>query len=87
MIRGAQKRMIVMKTAESEMFEEAYFVLRRDCNRGGDDIVDEANRIIEKCDTKRSGSKGKRFLGILYTVGLFLGGSVFGGGLVALIIF
>ena len=87
MIKGAQKRMIVMKTANSQVFEEAYFVLRRGCGRDGDDIVEEANRIIEKCDTKKNGERGKRFLRVLYSVVLFLSGCAVGGGLAVVIIF
>jgi hypothetical protein len=87
MIKGAQKRMIVMKTSESEVFEEAYFVLRRECDRRGDDIVEEANRIIEKCDMKKIGNRRKGFFRILCSVGLFFCGCAVGGGLAVLIIF
>ena len=50
MIRGAQKRMVVIRTHESRLFEEAYFVLRKDSERGMDDgdMLQEADRIIRK---------------------------------------
>ena len=48
MIRGAQKKMVVIRTHESRLFEEAYFVLRKDGERGMDDedMLQEADRII-----------------------------------------
>ena len=85
MIKGAQKRMIVMKTADSKIFEEAYFVLRKQSeNMSHADIVDEANRIIETCD----GKKGKRQTLIKERLGraaLFIGSGAVGGGIVGLI--
>ena len=48
MIRGAQKRMIVIRTHDSRVFEEAYFVIRRDKDipDGDNDMLTEADRII-----------------------------------------
>ena len=56
-MKGYQKRVIYMKNTGSELFEEAYFVLR--CDKGEKSLdtprmVDEANRIIrENFDNKR----------------------------------
>ncbi len=50
MLRGSQKQMIVVRTRDSRMFEEAYFVMRRGAGRSEADELDmlwEANRIIE----------------------------------------
>ncbi len=51
MLRGAQKQMIVVRTRDSRVFEEAYFVVRR-CRPPHhvekDDMLWEANRIIER---------------------------------------
>lgn len=51
MLRGAQKQMIVIRTHDSRLFEEAYFVVRKP--RTGrpackEDMLWEANRIIER---------------------------------------
>ena len=48
MIRGAQKKMIVIRTHDSRVFEEAYFVIRRDTeiSEGETDMLTEADRII-----------------------------------------
>ena len=53
MLKGAQKRMVVVKTQDSRIFEEAYFVMRTDSAATGEDMVSEANRIIESCCEKR----------------------------------
>lgn len=86
MLRGAQKQMIVVKTTDSKVFEEAYFVLRRDRVERGTDILSEANRIIEGC----GGEKRRRFEGlksqVLY-LSSFIGGGALGGVLVGLIMF
>jgi hypothetical protein len=50
MLRGSQKRMIVVRTRDSRLFEEAYFVMRRETAPTATDTPDmlwEANRIIE----------------------------------------
>ena len=50
MIRGAKKNMIVVRTRDSRMFEEAYFVMRRDSSLSRieeSDMLWEANRILE----------------------------------------
>lgn len=51
MIKGAQKKMVVVRTRDSRLFEEAYFVMRHDTpdeSRKDNDIVAEANRIIHQ---------------------------------------
>lgn len=50
MLRGAQKQMIVIRTRNSRLFEEAYFVVRRQRTGqvpGKEDMLWEANRIIQ----------------------------------------
>lgn len=50
MLRGAEKRMIVVRTKDSRLFEEAYFVVRPEAGNRTDDDLDmlwEANRILE----------------------------------------
>ena len=51
MIKGCEKKIIFIQGGESSPFENAYFVLRKDsekCCNGGDDILREANRIINE---------------------------------------
>lgn len=49
MLKGAQKKMYVVKMGEDSLFEEAYFVLKRDpVAAQGKDMVSEATRIIRQ---------------------------------------
>lgn len=49
MLKGAQKKMYVVKMGEDSLFEEAYFVLKRDIVAvQGKDMVSEATRIIRQ---------------------------------------
>ena len=84
MIKGAQKRMIVLKTSDSTVFEEAYFVLRRENICGEGDMVAEANRIIESNGGKKKGRRS--FKNMLWCAVSFGGGAVVGGGLACLLL-
>ena len=48
LLRGCEKRIYYMKSTRSALFEEAYFVLKKDC--GGEQkntsLAEEADRII-----------------------------------------
>ena len=47
MLKGCQREMILLQTKESEMFECAYFVLRRGKQGSeGGDMMAEAHRIL-----------------------------------------
>ena len=83
MIRGAQKKMIVVKTGDSRLFEEAYFVLRREYEGGGD-MVAEANRLIEGCGDRGRGVP-RRTGRCLSSWAFFLGGVLSGGGVIGLL--
>jgi hypothetical protein len=49
-LKGCQKNVIMLKGTDSEIFEEAFFVLRRDVELDGkvgkSDMVNEAQRIL-----------------------------------------
>ncbi len=78
MVKGAQKQMIVLKTADSRYFDEAYFVLRRELAhpRAHQDMLSEANRILRECEPEQT-SRPRR--GVRAWL-LFLGGLLCGGG-------
>lgn len=81
MIKGAQRRMIVIKTASSSIFEEAYFVVRNGHIREERDMIDEANRIIDANGAGKRNKKEKRRDGTRpLLIGLcgFMGGSAVG---------
>ena len=90
MLRGSQKRMIVVRTRDSRLFEEAYFVMRRDtetANLRSPDMLWEANRIIEStlpADEEEPSAPppwGRYGRCALW----FLGGCLSGGGMVGLL--
>lgn len=60
MIRGAQKKMIVIRTHDSRVFEEAYFVMRRDSETVTEstDMLAEADRIIRRSTGSIGGEAG-----------------------------
>lgn len=81
MLKGAQKRMYVVKLGEDSLFEEAYFVLRREATAtAGGDMVSEANKIIRQSASPQAVQKGKARLSWQIALG-FLCGLVTGGGI------
>ena len=51
MLKGCQKKIIVMKNTGSPIFEEAYFILSENAQRAHTserDMISEANRIIRE---------------------------------------
>ena len=52
MVRGCQKKIIYLKNTNSEVFDEAYFVVNDkvlDKDITECDMVKEANRILDEC--------------------------------------
>lgn len=88
MLKGSQKQMIVVRTRNSRMFEEAYFVMRRGAGHSEADELDmlwEANRIIESSLPREDGrpslptrgrAAGRR--AIWFAAGLVSGSGVVG---------
>ncbi len=85
MLKGAQKRMYVVKLGEDSLFEEAYFVLRREATAtAGGDMVSEANKIIRQSASPHAVQKRKVKLSWQVVLG-FGCGLVTGGGIAAAI--
>ena len=86
MLKGAQKRMIVVRTTDSKLFEEAYFVMRHDaCHGGQADLVQEANRILEhSLRSERRDRRPKRLRALLWGGAGVVLGMLLGGGSVGL---
>ena len=75
-MRGYQKKVIYMKNTGSDIFEEAYFVVKSDTppSVGSHErMVDEANRIINENFDRR---KSKFLIGVRGKIGAFLLGSL-----------
>ena len=75
-LRGYQKRIVFLKNVESEIFEEAYFVLKEEektVEISHATMVEEAKRIIEESLGKRK----RRFIVFKFkTIFVFLLGFV-----------
>lgn len=78
MLKGAQRRMVVIKTQDSRIFEEAYFVMRTESAATGEDMVSEANRIIEACVEKRHRRVGRLNSPVILPTAAFVCGCVLG---------
>ena len=49
MLRGCKRNMIVLRGTGSDLFEEAYFVVKEEAERRSEaDMLEEAERIIDK---------------------------------------
>ena len=85
MVKGAQKQMVVVKINDSEVFEEAYFMLRRGAGGARMDMLAEANRIVEESGV---GVKKKRRISvraIMIAIASFFTGGALGALIVGLV--
>lgn len=76
MLRGCKRNMIVLRGTGSDLFEEAYFVVREEAERRSEtDMLAEAERIINKNRSSRSNEMKKARLFSLFSFlfGLFCG--------------
>ena len=68
MVRGCQKRIIYLKSTGSEVFDEAYFVVRDEAlsEVGECDMVKEANKILDECiSLDENGRRGQPVLNFI----------------------
>lgn len=74
-MRGCERRIIMLKGTDSEIFDEAYFLLRKDFkNRDSDtEMLTEAHRIVSLNTTKRRSHKFFRKETLLFVAGTLLG--------------
>ena len=80
-VRGCQKRIVYLKSTGSEVFSDAYFVVRDGAlaDVGECDMVKEANRILDECVAlDATVSRGRVFLDLIKAklVPFFIGMSV-----------
>ena len=77
-MRGCERRIIMLKGTSSEIFDEAYFLLRKDFKNDADEngIVDEARRIVSLNTTKRRMKNTPQKNWIFFAAGILLGGAV-----------
>ena len=88
MIKGCAKRVIVVKNTNSEMFDEAYFIVnpkKRNGKQG--DFLAEANKIISsEFETGNKYRKNKKWQRILLSL-FFLSVGAFTGFFVSYLFF
>lgn len=84
MVKGAQKQMVVLKINDSEVFEEAYFLVRRGADAARMDMLTEANRIVEECGIGRKRKLKANVRLIVFSVASFLAGGAVGAMLVSI---
>lgn len=81
MIRGVQRKIIVVKGEKNSVFESVYFLLRNDLSektRSENDMLREANRIISENYSERKAKKAERRKRIRRGLALFLIGILLG---------
>ena len=85
MIKGCHKRIIFLKSTGSELFEEAYFIMKpRATEMKESDVVSEATKIVNSFEERRSFQAKKRGKGRWLIP--FLSGTILGSLLVLFIL-
>lgn len=77
-MRGCQRKIIMLRGTDSEIFDEAYFLLRKDFDRERQDedaLLREAQRLVELNTTRRRTKARPRWL--LFAAGMLAGGALF----------
>lgn len=82
MLKGYQRRLIMVPTKSSPLFETAYFILRKETeqrNPRPNEMICEATRIIEEqsVNAKKKSLK-KRHLAMAFGLGAALGALILG---------
>lgn len=74
-MRGCERRIIMLKGTDSEIFDEAYFLLRKDFkNEEGDaEMVSEAKRIVSLNTTRRRKRANVKKEALVFALGILLG--------------
>lgn len=62
MIKGFNRRVVVMKNPDSNLFEEAYFIVKENalCNKRDKNPVEEAKKIVRQMEEENAYGKEKR---------------------------
>ena len=74
MLRGCQREMVMLRTEDSEIFESAWLVLRREKRLPApDEMLAEANRIIGLGGGKRLRGARRRYYFLCFFAGALVG--------------
>ena len=77
MVKGVSRRVIVIKSPDKNIFEEAIFIVREDALRKGvtrDELVREAQQVANEYLSSNRKKKQKKIPGVLYAL---MGAGVF----------
>jgi hypothetical protein len=82
MLKGYQRKLIMIRTKESSIFESAFFILRQSsCQSGKNgEMINEANKILNESNLlpkKKNLTVAKHIL-IAAGIGFFLGAAIVG---------
>ena len=82
MLKGYQRRLIMMPTKSSPLFETAYFILRKETEEhapGPNEMLCEATRILEEHSlTVKKRTIKRRHLAAAFGIGMLLGALIVG---------
>lgn len=86
MVKGCQRKSVVLKCPASSAFESAYFILKNGADRSfsEEDVISQANRIVE--ESALPVRKRKRGGALLWAALSFLAGALVSSGATALIL-
>ena len=79
MLKGYQRKLIMIRTTDSSMFESGFFILRSaSCEKEKQvEMVSEANRILRESDTaKKKKSFKLRHLFLTFGIGFLTGAAI-----------
>ena len=78
MIKGCHRNIVFLKDTGSELFDEAYFILKPNAkDKKEADIISEATKIVNSLDDGRKNKvNGKLSKLISFLIGTLLGGSI-----------
>lgn len=83
MLRGYQRKLIMIRTDKSELFESAFFILKSEASvkQASNEMISEANKILEECNLPKKKTKSVAFKHIFITsaISFVLGAALVGG--------
>lgn len=81
MLKGSNRRLVVVRSRDSKLFEEAHFILREEnADQPLADLLEEANRIVEKSHFPTHARTFRRSR-LSFSAGILVGASIEAVGL------
>ena len=88
MLKGVNRRVVVVKAEKGSPFEAVYMVLKQGNGAAEEDILREADRIASKGLSADKGGSGGRKMPTwsIFAVGALSGAAAIGGGMLVLLL-